>query len=480
MAAETYAGMLLQLMRGEERVRHSPTSFPRIPLRSVHTGTENHEHESGDEKVGSSMLLVFIMDNVFTESFGGPIPHGTKLGNSLFKTRAIKRKAEDPLEYPTPSPSPSTSCPASPPSHHIRNDPFADLVPVSSIKMRVSLERAQKKASRAINRRWTGVWGNTYSQQSDGSFVDFFNAPEATTSPEINYSRRKTLNPQRALHSAKEVTEDLCSINLDVFSLYHIRPANLLYSPPKLRRNNSSDYSIGSAFGTDIVETVPAVISPPIEPPVVVERPVHPKELKCTVPSPSTSRTSVKSPPSMDGFVKGGVPSFGECLVVNAGWHKTYADFRIANEDYLDTENAPTVSWKGAVLDIPTTAFSYSKLTTEEIKTCRILRIYPDQYLHIKRALVSAVVVVGPYKKRDAQGWFRMDVNKVNKLYDWFKAIGWIPMTPEDWPEAVEEMLRKEALREVTAQQGTTDHDDDQDDGERRPSIRTAKCPITC
>ncbi|KAI8815265.1 hypothetical protein BJ742DRAFT_765647 [Cladochytrium replicatum] len=429
------------------------------------------------------------MSNMFTESLVGPgykTLRGTKLGEALFKTRAMKRKAEDPLEYPTPSPSPSTSCPASPPANHIRNDPFLDLVPPSSIKMRVALKRAQRKAPRVINRRWTGVWGSTY-QHSESGVVDLQckdNVTEATKMPEINSSRRKTLNPQRALHSAKETTEDLSSINLDVFSLYHVRPGNLLYSPPKIQRDNTES-SVRSAVGMDIAETVTVTVSPPVEAPIVVERPIRPKELKCTVPSPSTSCTSVKSPPCMDGFVKGGVPTFGECAVVNAGWDKAYADFRITNEDYLDTENAPTVSWKGAVLDIPTTAFSYSKLTAEEIKTCRILRIYPDQYLHIKQALVSAVVVVGPYKKRDAQGWFRMDVNKVNKLYDWFKAIGWIPMNPEDWPEAVEEMLRKEALREVCAQhghprKGAAEPEDDPEDGEPRPSIRTAKCPIAC
>jgi hypothetical protein len=40
-------------------------------------------------------------------------------------------------------------------------------------------------------------------------------------------------------------------------------------------------------------------------------------------------------------------------------------------------------------------------------------------YFEIKETLLSTVVVRGPYKKRDAQGWFRIDVNKTNKLYDW-------------------------------------------------------------
>jgi hypothetical protein len=33
----------------------------------------------------------------------------------------------------------------------------------------------------------------------------------------------------------------------------------------------------------------------------------------------------------------------------------------------------------------------------------------------------------GPFRKREAQTWFRMDVNKICVIYDWFKALGWIP-----------------------------------------------------
>ncbi len=80
----------------------------------------------------------------------------------------------------------------------------------------------------------------------------------------------------------------------------------------------------------------------------------------------------------------------------------------------------------------------YAQLTPEEIQTCRILRLSPAQYLHIKATMLKAVMK-GPFKKRDAQGWFRIDVNKTNKLYDWFYHLGWIP-TIENWQEHVLQM----------------------------------------
>lgn len=82
---------------------------------------------------------------------------------------------------------------------------------------------------------------------------------------------------------------------------------------------------------------------------------------------------------------------------------------------------------------------SYDDLTSEEITTCSTLRIYPAQYSNIKRTLLQAVASYGPFRKREAQTWFRIDVNKVLLLssqiciiYDWFKALGWIPHF-EDW-----------------------------------------------
>ena len=56
---------------------------------------------------------------------------------------------------------------------------------------------------------------------------------------------------------------------------------------------------------------------------------------------------------------------------------------------------------------------NFDELTSEEVRTCATLRILPNQYLEIKKTLLTAVETYGPFKKREAQTWFRIDVNKV-------------------------------------------------------------------
>ena len=83
-------------------------------------------------------------------------------------------------------------------------------------------------------------------------------------------------------------------------------------------------------------------------------------------------------------------------------------------------------------MTIPPTVPFYDQLTAEEIRTCSTLRVLPDQYLHIKQTILSAAEVRGPFKKRDAKSWFRIDVNKTAVLFDWFRSLGWIP-SDEEW-----------------------------------------------
>ncbi|KAI9197386.1 uncharacterized protein BJ171DRAFT_223468 [Polychytrium aggregatum] len=104
--------------------------------------------------------------------------------------------------------------------------------------------------------------------------------------------------------------------------------------------------------------------------------------------------------------------------------------------DYSDTKGASAIVWKGSPLKIPSSCEHYDDLTMEELRSCSVLRIYPAQYLHIKQTLLAAVKAIGPFKKRDAQGWFHIDVNKTNKVYDWFVSIGWIP-TQEEWESRI-------------------------------------------
>ncbi|KAL2915321.1 hypothetical protein HK105_205186 [Polyrhizophydium stewartii] len=103
------------------------------------------------------------------------------------------------------------------------------------------------------------------------------------------------------------------------------------------------------------------------------------------------------------------------------------------NAPYRNTTGAPEVVWKlGAqLLPLSPAMELYDLLTPEELSTCAILRILPKVYFDIKKTMLQAVRHHGPFKKREAQTWFRIDVNKICIIYDWFKDLGWIPNTAE-------------------------------------------------
>ena len=96
-------------------------------------------------------------------------------------------------------------------------------------------------------------------------------------------------------------------------------------------------------------------------------------------------------------------------------------------------------------LNIPTDSPGYEELTPEEIKVCSTLRFLPSVYLHMKKSMLTAVYTFGPYKKRDAQLWFRVDVNKTSQVYDWFRGLGWIPKTDEEWLDRIKKTTAKAA-----------------------------------
>lgn len=64
-------------------------------------------------------------------------------------------------------------------------------------------------------------------------------------------------------------------------------------------------------------------------------------------------------------------------------------------------------------MNIPLDSEMYDDLTFEEIQIASILRVLPSQYLHIKETMLTQVLKRGPFKKRDAKSWFKIDVNKV-------------------------------------------------------------------
>ncbi|KAI9355063.1 hypothetical protein DFJ73DRAFT_825958 [Zopfochytrium polystomum] len=101
---------------------------------------------------------------------------------------------------------------------------------------------------------------------------------------------------------------------------------------------------------------------------------------------------------------------------------------------YRDTSAAQPVTWsKGAPMTIPPDTPSASDLTKEELQLCQTLRLHPTQYLKIKETAIAATYTRPPFRKKELRMWFPIDVNKINKLYDWFLDLNWIPKSDEDW-----------------------------------------------
>ncbi|KAJ3189082.1 hypothetical protein HK101_008937 [Irineochytrium annulatum] len=109
---------------------------------------------------------------------------------------------------------------------------------------------------------------------------------------------------------------------------------------------------------------------------------------------------------------------------------------------YRDTSKAQVVQWpKGGPMTFSPDTPMLPLLTREEATLCRTLRLLPEQYLKIKDAVIGGTYTCRPFKKKEVRRWFPIDVNKINKLYDWFLDLGWIPVEDSEW-EARREWLR--------------------------------------
>ncbi|KAJ3281659.1 hypothetical protein HDU79_010586 [Rhizoclosmatium sp. JEL0117] len=87
---------------------------------------------------------------------------------------------------------------------------------------------------------------------------------------------------------------------------------------------------------------------------------------------------------------------------------------------YKDTSSAQPVSWaKGGPLTFSPDTPCLDSLSTQETLLCRTLRLFPAQYIQIKQAVIAGTYTRPVFKKKELRQWFPIDVNKVNKLYDW-------------------------------------------------------------
>ncbi|KAI9103196.1 Homeodomain-like protein [Phlyctochytrium arcticum] len=213
---------------------------------------------------------------------------------------------------------------------------------------------------------------------------DFNDAAAMANEAASNLStRRKKVRPNRSLPSSLTDQEklDMGVIKLDVYSVYKSKPATLLENDgSELRRS---------------------------------------KRLREEAPSESEEEETARKVSKRGGKNRRGRQPRGTSRSASA------ATEHISESG--STKGAPIVTWtKGDPLPLTPDMPHYADLTPEELVVCSTLRLLPESYLKIKNILLGAKAEKGTFKKRDAQKWCRVDVNKTGKLYDWFLALGWL------------------------------------------------------
>ncbi|KAJ3063257.1 Transcriptional adapter ada2 [Podochytrium sp. JEL0797] len=112
---------------------------------------------------------------------------------------------------------------------------------------------------------------------------------------------------------------------------------------------------------------------------------------------------------------------------------------------YRNTTKAQPITWaKGGPISFSPDTELLDTLTEEEATLCRTLRLFPTQYVRIKHTVISATYTRPVFKKKELRQWFPIDVNKVNKLFDWFHDLGWIPSEDKEWTRRREWLTAKQ------------------------------------
>ncbi|KXS17276.1 hypothetical protein M427DRAFT_266297 [Gonapodya prolifera JEL478] len=103
---------------------------------------------------------------------------------------------------------------------------------------------------------------------------------------------------------------------------------------------------------------------------------------------------------------------------------------------FMDTEGKPAVFWKGQGQPLPPDTPLLHLLTPEEISSCESLRLSPAQYLSVKDSILTAAWRSPDkvFRKGECRQWFKMDVNKIGRIYDWFDDLGWLPWSARASP----------------------------------------------
>ncbi|KAJ3042157.1 hypothetical protein HDV00_008043 [Rhizophlyctis rosea] len=300
----------------------------------------------------------------------------------------------DPSPTPTRSSSPTTSSTTKPPSTTPR--PYT-----------VTLTLARPPSTSPHNR--ASPAGPSTAASASSSFPlsrEDKQTPQSSPTPKPSPNtptttpKRKLPTPYRSplpLPSTTSQTDKRAQgiISLDVYALYSTNPVALLYVPPPKKKRTAALF--------------------------------HPYRREVESGG-GKEKEKEKEKETMQDAEKARHKEWDKGRKVHGSIPK------IDVRSFRNTKGVQPVVWKkSASLTIPPTSPGYDLLTPEELRTCSTLRMMPSQYLTVKETLLGAVWR-GPLKKREAKRWFRIDVNKTAVLYDWFKALGWIP-GEEEWAE---------------------------------------------
>ncbi|KAJ3410840.1 ATP-binding cassette sub- G member 1 [Chytridiales sp. JEL 0842] len=296
------------------------------------------------------------------------------------------------------------------------------------------------------------------------------NSPLLAPSAEFKPSKRKSAPPQRSIKLAKDVSEDtkhdLGIVKFDVYAIYSTRPT-LLFSRQRepevpsgvLTRQRRNGIGSGSSFalnrkrgGRVSTKTSQSSLKRSFDnmlsssslddglddgSPARKKRTTQPKQQAPSSPARAPKRRNSSNFDDLAdaSSIRSSSPEKIEYVSVSTKVKDNYIP--PISEELLRKYTAnkspcgQMVTWaKNGPIYIDPASEGYEQLADDEIQVCSILRLPPTVYLKIKETLVSARHYKGTFKKRDAQKWCRVDVNKTGKVFDWFIAKGWLISPP--------------------------------------------------
>lgn len=166
-----------------------------------------------------------------------------------------------------------------------------------------------------------------------------------------------------------------------------------------------------AAFGTNTGSSTPRVAKPRVRKPAPTVRTTN-KVFRSDIPNfpppPATPKKTVVSEPTPIQTPR--VSYDIENVEIK----------RVRKSLPHETVGAPNYTWnKGDPIKYGPADEYFDVLTKEEVKLCETIRLAPKLYLFVKDTMLTYKEENGYFKKLEAKKWFRLDVNKTGKVYDW-------------------------------------------------------------